>query len=63
MMGPLGGANGELRAPTINATNVDSGPLGPLGVRSPSMICKCVVTYMDIIDKINSAHRSHFPYA
>jgi hypothetical protein len=43
--------------------NVDDGPPGPLGVRSPSMIHKCDVTYMDSIDKSNSAHRSHSPYA
>jgi hypothetical protein len=28
MMAPLGGDAGDLRAPTINAKNIDSGPLG-----------------------------------
>jgi hypothetical protein len=32
--------------------NVDGGPLGPLGVRSPSMIRKCVVTYMENVEKV-----------
>jgi hypothetical protein len=60
---PPEGANGDPRSPTINVTNVDDGPPGPLGVWSPSMICKCAVTYIGSIDKSNSAHGSYSPCA
>jgi hypothetical protein len=56
MVGPLAGADGYLRASTINAANIDVGPPGLLGVQSPYMIRKCDVTYMCSIDKSNSAH-------
>jgi hypothetical protein len=60
---PLGGADEDPRAPTINATNVDVGPRANCGVQSQSMIRECVVIYMDNIDKGNSAHGSHSPFA
>jgi hypothetical protein len=56
---PLGGSAGGLGAPTTQLEDVDGGPLPPLGVRSPSMICKGVVTCMGSIDKSNAAHGLH----
>jgi hypothetical protein len=59
MGGPLGGDARDLGAPTTYAEDVDGG--APWEVRPPSVVQRCVVTYICSIDRSNSAHgsRSH----
>jgi hypothetical protein len=53
----------EIRAPTINAKKhqwrAPGPPRGPASIH----VHKCAVTYMDNLDKSNSAHESRSPCA
>jgi hypothetical protein len=62
MTGPLGGDARSLGAPTTYVEDVDGrtpAPPPPAGVRLPTMIQKCTVTYIGSIDRSNFAHGSH----
>jgi hypothetical protein len=62
---PLGGANAvDLGAPTINPKkHLRWAPLGGAsGGSDPHQVSeRCVVTYIDMIEKGNSTHGSHSP--
>jgi hypothetical protein len=58
--GPLEGDARDPGAPTTHVEDVDGGPLGgPVSIPSRKVCMTCIC----IIDRSNSAHRSHSPYA